>query len=173
MKNGWMLFMGASVSLAAGLTLTFALARMHWNRQIARSAAALAKDPYPRAALNTADAVFQNLPPTVLLPGNGIAWTALDDGSARATLTDGGISVSLDFFFNPKGEIVRAFTASRFMDREGKAVPTPWECTYGNFAERDGFMVPLQGEAAWLLPEGRFSYYRAAVRQIGFDTEPR
>lgn len=63
--------------------------------------------------------------PTALLPGRGVTWTAIDDATARATLSDSGTSVWLDFQFNRKGEIVRVSTPERYRDVDGTAVPTP------------------------------------------------
>jgi hypothetical protein len=43
--------------------------------------------------------------PTALLPSQGVRWEAIDDTSARATLTDGATTVSLVFQFNAEGAI--------------------------------------------------------------------
>jgi len=43
--------------------------------------------------------------PTALLPGQGVHWEAVDDKSARATLTDGAITLSLTFHFLDDGLI--------------------------------------------------------------------
>jgi hypothetical protein len=68
--------------------------------------------------------------PTALLPSQGVDWEPIDDHSARATLTDHGISVSLDFDFAETGEIVRCYTSQRSRDVDGVAVLTPWTCLY-------------------------------------------
>jgi hypothetical protein len=72
--------------------------------------------------------------PTALLPGRGVTWEPIDDNSARATLTDSGVSVSLDFRFNEKGEVVSVYTPARYRDVDGKGVPTPWEGTSGGMS---------------------------------------
>jgi hypothetical protein len=55
--------------------------------------------------------------PTVLLPGQGIAWEAIDNTTARAKLSHAGISVSLEFQSSKDGEIVRAYTPQRCRER--------------------------------------------------------
>jgi len=45
-------------------------------------------------------------------------------------------------------------------------IPTPWECRLWNYGERGGMWVPLDGEVAWLLPEGPKPYYRASTSEI-------
>lgn len=107
--------------------------------------------------------------PTALLPGDGIAWTPIDDSTARVTLTDGAHRVSLDVHFGRAGGIVRV-TGERGREVKGKVIPTPWE---GRFSEElftvDGMRIPLSGEVAWLLPEGRFAYWRGHVVDARFD----
>jgi hypothetical protein len=48
-------------------------------------------------------------------------------------------------------------------------VPTPWQCRIWNYAERDGMRVPLDGEAAWLLPEGPRPYWRGHVTRLTYE----
>lgn len=113
--------------------------------------------------------------PTALLPGHGVSWEAIDDGAALATLTDGATSVSLRFDFNRKGEIVGAYTPHRYRDVYGEAIPTPWETRYREYARVDGMMVPREGEASWILPEGTcvleeglLSYWRGRAVNIKY-----
>lgn len=101
--------------------------------------------------------------PTALLPGAGVTWEPIDDNAARATLKDSGVSVSLDFRFNEKGEIVSVYTPARYRDVNGKGVPTPWEGQFREYERMGGVMVPREGEVAWILPEGRLSYWRGRI----------
>ncbi len=48
--------------------------------------------------------------PTALLPGQGVHWQVVDARSARATLTDAAITVSLLFSFDDSG-LVETVTA--------------------------------------------------------------
>ena len=107
--------------------------------------------------------------PTALLPREGLTWEPIDDDSARATLTDSGVSVSLDFRFNEKGEVVSVYTPARFRDVSGKPVPTPWEGSFRSYARVGGVLVPSKGEVAWILPEGRLTYWRGEIVRIEYD----
>lgn len=97
--------------------------------------------------------------PTALLPGRGVQWEAMDDRSARATLQDGDVTVALTFHFGADDLIdaVRAVARGRTVD--GVVVPTPWEGRFWNYAVRDGMRIPLDGEVAWVLPEGTKPYW--------------
>lgn len=106
--------------------------------------------------------------PAALLPRPGLTWEPLDGNSARATLTDFGVSVSLDFRFNDKGEIVSVYTPARYRDVNGKGGPTPWEGQFQSYNQVDGIMVPREGKVTWILPEGRLPYWRGSLSGIRY-----
>jgi hypothetical protein len=110
--------------------------------------------------------------PTALVPGRapgeGVQWAAMDDSIARATITDGGTTVSAEFHFAATGEIT-GMTAMRYRDVNGAGVLTPFEGRYRDYTRRDGVMVPMSAEVAWLLPEGRFAYWRGRPEQVEYD----
>ena len=103
--------------------------------------------------------------PTALLPRPGLAWEAIDDSSARATLSDTGIEVSIDCRFGAAGEIVQ-LNAQRYRDVDGVSVLTPWSVDLSDHALVKGMRIPLRGEVAWLLPEGRLGYWRGRIDKI-------
>lgn len=104
--------------------------------------------------------------PAAFLPGNGVRWDPIDRDSARASLTVNGITVSLDFLFDSEGRLIKAYARRRFRDVDGKAVPTPWLCEYGEYVRLNEVLVPREGEVSWYMPEGMFSYCRLQVRSI-------
>ncbi len=55
------------------------------------------------------------------------------------------------------------YTPARYRDVDGKCVPTPWEGHFRQYERVEGVMVPREGEVAWILPEGRLSYWRGRV----------
>lgn len=106
--------------------------------------------------------------PTALLPGRGVRWEALDGSSARATLTDHGIVVSMVAHFAPGGEIERV-EMLRYRDAGGVGAPTPFEGRFRAYRRIEGMMVPTEGEVAWLLPEGRFDYWKARIVSVRYE----
>ena len=107
--------------------------------------------------------------PTALLPGQGIRWEAVDDQSARATLKDGDLSVTLLFRFGGDGLIDTVHAEARGRMVNGTPAPTPWQGRFWNYAVRDGMRVPLDGEVAWLLPEGPMPYWRGHVTDLRYE----
>jgi hypothetical protein len=104
--------------------------------------------------------------PTALLPSQGVCWEAAGDRSARATLEEGDITLTLLFTFDERGliETVRAEARGRAVG--GETIPTPWHGRFWNYEERGGMLVPLDGEVAWLLPEGEKPYWRGHITHI-------
>jgi hypothetical protein len=88
--------------------------------------------------------------PTALLPRPGLSWSAIDADTARATLTDRGLSVAVDFRFGAAGEIVSC-SADRYRAVGGGVVLTPWRGTYRDYRRIAGMMVPTAADVAWVL----------------------
>lgn len=107
--------------------------------------------------------------PTALLPSQGIHWDAVDDHSARATLKDGDLSLTLLFRFNDEGLIDLVRAESRAQLVAGVVTHAPWQCRFWNYATRDGMRVPLDGEAAWVSPQGLKPYFRGHITQLRYE----
>lgn len=106
--------------------------------------------------------------PTALLPSQSVLWDAVDDHSARATLKDGDVTVTLLFHFNAEGLIDTVRAEARGRTVGGTVVPTPWHGRFWNYAMRDGIRVPLDGEVSWLLSEGAKPYWRGRITQLRY-----
>ena len=106
--------------------------------------------------------------PTALLPCEGVRWDAIDENSARATITDGATTVSLDAHFGERGEIER-ISAMRHRDVKGTPVLTPWMGHSRDYQRVNGMMIPMSGEVEWLLPERRLPYWRGRIVKAEYD----
>ena len=107
--------------------------------------------------------------PTALLPSQGVRWETIDDKSARATLTDGPITLTLTFGFQDDGLIGTARAESRGRLVNGVPSGAPWQGRFWNYAVRDGMRVPLEGEVAWVMPDGLKPYYRGKLTSLSFE----
>jgi hypothetical protein len=107
--------------------------------------------------------------PTALLPSQSVRWEAVDHRSAYATLTEGTISISMLFTFDEQGLIETVSTEARGRTVNGEFVPAPWQGRFWNYEERGDMLVPLDGEVAWLLPEGAKPYWRGHITEIDYD----
>ena len=107
--------------------------------------------------------------PTALLPSQGVRWEAMDDTSASASLVDAATTVSLEFRFDAEGLINTVHAAARARTVNGALVATPWQGRFWAHDVRDGMRVPMQGEVAWLLPEGPAPYWRGRMTDIVYE----
>lgn len=130
-------------------------------------------DAHDKAELNAgalqrylAEAVWL---PTALLPSEHLKWSALDERRALATLTDSGVSVSLEFLFNETGYISGVYTAGRSREVGGKYELTPWAGYNRAYAQRDGMRIPLEGEVEWQLPSGRLPYCKLRLVNVEYE----
>ncbi len=107
--------------------------------------------------------------PTALLPSQGIQWQAVDDTSATATLRDGDLELTMLFRFDENDliEAVRAEARGRTVGDE--IIPTPWEGRFSHYERRDGMLIPLEGEVAWVLPEGPKPYWWGRITHIQYE----
>ncbi|WP_445245059.1 DUF6920 family protein [Microcoleus sp. OTE_8_concoct_300] len=104
--------------------------------------------------------------PTALLPSQGVRWEAINDTSARATLTDGATTVSVVFQFNAEGTIDTFRTEARYRD---KLTAMPWGGRFWNYSVHNGMLIPLEGEVGWEYPEGIRLYFKGRVTKINYE----
>ena len=110
--------------------------------------------------------------PTALLPSQGMRWAAVDNRSANATIVDGQLTLTLLFRFNDAG-LIDSFRAEARGAMVGKEmVMIPWEGRLSNYQARDGMMVPITGEVAWVRPEGRKPYFVGTVTSLIYEFSP-
>ncbi len=110
--------------------------------------------------------------PTALLPSQGVRWEAVDDRSAKATMVDGPIGLTLLFRFDEAGLITLVHADARGAGVGKDMVMLPWDCSIANYQLRDGMMIPTRGEAAYLRPEGRKTYFIGNLTSLAYDFAP-
>jgi hypothetical protein len=104
--------------------------------------------------------------PTALLPSQGVRWDAIDDTSARGTLTDGTITVSLVFGFNAEGAIATIRAEARYRD---KLTAMPWCGRFWEYSVRNGMLIPLEAEVGWEYSEGTRLYFKGRITEINYE----
>jgi hypothetical protein len=107
--------------------------------------------------------------PTALLPSQGVRWEQVDAQSAQATMVDGAVTLTMLFRFNDGGVIETIRAEARGRTVGDHVVPTPWRGRFWNYHAREGMQIPLEGEVAWLLPEGPKPYWRGRITDIAYE----
>lgn len=103
--------------------------------------------------------------PTSLLPGGPVVWSPIDDNSASLTLTDHGLTISCQMYFDKKGEIVR-YQAQRYIDTTHRL---SWTGQLSDYREVDGIRIPFHASAAWVIDGVEQPYARFTVREVEYD----
>ncbi len=109
--------------------------------------------------------------PTALLPSAGVTWTAQTDTSALARLTDGDLTVSVEFRFNDADEISGTYVPDRYRAVGDDYVPTPWEGRFWQYEFQDGMLTPTRGEIAWRVDGALQPYWRGRTVRATFEFE--
>lgn len=107
--------------------------------------------------------------PTALLPSQGVRWEAVDDHSAKATLVDGPVALTLLFRFNRVGLIESFRAEARGSMLDGQLVMAPWEGQWSNYQPHSGMTVPFTGQVAWVRPEGLRPYFVGNVTSLAYE----
>lgn len=110
--------------------------------------------------------------PTALLPSQGVVWQAVDDTSARATMTDGAVSLTLLFRFGPDGLVAEVHADARGGMVGKTVVMMPWDCRMSDYRRQDGMMVPFVGEVIWQTAQGEKPYYRGTLTRLVYGFGP-
>jgi hypothetical protein len=98
-----------------------------------------------------------------------IIWKQLSSKSVSAEIDLEGVKAKVNFYFDKRGLIEKIYVPDRGMIVGSKSIPTPWEGHFSNYKEIKGLLVPTHGEISWILPEGRFTYFKGDL--ISYDVQ--
>jgi hypothetical protein len=97
-----------------------------------------------------------------------ITWEAVDDTSARATMSNAGSTVSATFFIDPVGRLMN-MVADRYRYTAGKYSLDRWSTPIREYGVWNGIFVPTEGEGVWKLDTGDFPYIRLCIVDLEYD----
>lgn len=103
--------------------------------------------------------------PTALLPGDGVTWTAIDDDTARVTVSDGETTASMTYHFE-NGYVSRMETERYHQE---SSTYMPWMGRCWEYECHDGFAVPTRAEVGWEHADGYAPYWRASIEALDYE----
>lgn len=108
--------------------------------------------------------------PAALLPGPGVIWTALDDHSARVTVTQGSLSQEVDVTVDGEGRPLEvAFQRWSNANPDKVHRLQPFGGYLSDFREVDGYRLPFRVEAGNMFgTPDYFPFFIADVTAIRF-----
>lgn len=107
--------------------------------------------------------------PTALLPSQGVFWTAVDNCSASATMTDGPISVTMHFRFGADGLITVIYVDECETTVGDATALMPWACQMSNYQTQDGMRIPRTGKALYLTTQGEQPFFKGTIDTLIYD----
>jgi hypothetical protein len=98
-----------------------------------------------------------------------ITWEALDETSARSTLSHDGLQVSAVWHFDDEGRIVNMVGDRYYSHPDGSYSMETWETPITGYAEFDGIRIPSAGVGTWKLDSGDFTYVEIEIQEIEYN----
>lgn len=105
--------------------------------------------------------------PAAFLNDN-IQWEAINDNSARVTITNNNKSASAILYFDEKGAITN-FAGYRYHEVNGVYVKDAWETPMTEYGEFNDLKLPVKGEAVWKMSGGDFNYINLEITDIEYN----
>ena len=108
--------------------------------------------------------------PASLLPGERVAWTAVDERTARATVSHGGFSQTVDLTIEASGQPSR-IVIQRWSNANADKVfrEQPFGGELSDFREIGGYRLPMRVEGGNLIgTQDYFPFFKAQVRAVRF-----
>jgi len=107
-------------------------------------------------------------PSTVL--NEYIKWEQLDNLTAKAVMTYGGINASGIFKFDENGDII-SFEAERYYDRKTGATLEKWliQIEHNSYKTFDDIRTAAKSTITWKLKDGDFNWYKLEILDIKYN----
>ncbi|MFK7989533.1 MAG: DUF6544 family protein [Sandaracinaceae bacterium] len=123
----------------------------------------VAHDEGPKVDHGQVQRYLAELPwnPRALLANPDLRFGPGPGGAVRVWV--GEPSCYVDLHFDERGDIVRTYTETRHRGQEGA---TPWEGHFSDYGVWGGVRCPARGHVSWILPGGRFTYWRGKVTSV-------
>lgn len=97
-----------------------------------------------------------------------ITWEALDQLSARATMTYKDTTATGTFYFNNQGDFVR-FSTLRYKDNNPDAVRYEWIIIAREYAVFNGVRIPVKLEVSWRLDSELWTWLKLEVTDLRYN----
>ncbi len=106
--------------------------------------------------------------PSAFLSGS-VSFEAVDEGSARVTLTDHGHTATGILSVDPDGRLTN-FVAQRYRMVGGRLELGTWSTPVHEYGVRAGLRLPVRGRGIWQLEDGEFEYIDVWLDDVRYDT---
>lgn len=95
-----------------------------------------------------------------------ITWEAVDETTAKATMSYKGVTVSGRFHFDPETGLVSSFRTLRFLVDGDQKELRPWEIPVSDYKQYGDYLLPSRAVVTWQLPEGPYDWFHVEVTEV-------
>ena len=99
-----------------------------------------------------------------------ISWEAIDEYSAKATMSYKGTEGSGVFHFDENGDF-KKFVTMRYKDAKDTE-PSQWTVTASETAVRNGLRIPVKSEVTWKLDDREWTWLKLKIVDIKYNNQP-
>lgn len=96
-----------------------------------------------------------------------IKWEVIDDNTAKATMSYGGVTASGIFYFKENGDVEK-FEADRYYINNNHSSLEKWQVTCIDHKTMNGIRIPVKNNVTWKLKEGDFKWLELEITNIQF-----
>ncbi len=114
-------------------------------------------------------AIMRYLSEMIWFPAGNISFEAVDDSSARVTLTDHGRTATGTLVFDSEGRLTE-FVARRYRTAGASSSLETWSTPITGYGEYEGLRLPARGKAVFKLPGGDLEYIDVALTDLHYGT---
>jgi len=107
--------------------------------------------------------------PHAMLANHALEWREIDGRSVEVSTLVGKTRVAVMLQLDSQGDITEASADARPRLVGKKAVPTAFRGIYSEYRVIGGVRMPTRAEAAWLLSEGPYPYFRGRLTDFVVD----
>lgn len=97
-----------------------------------------------------------------------IQWMALNDSSAKATLSMDGTTGNGNFYWNQRGDLLE-YRAMRYMGNESDADCREWIIRVQGYHSFEGIRVPSKMTATWKLDSGEWTWLELELKDVKYN----
>lgn len=96
-----------------------------------------------------------------------IKWEEIDDKTAKATMSYGGVTASGIFYFKKNGDFEK-FEADRYYISNNRSSLEKWQVTCIDHKTINGIRIPVKSNVTWKLKDGDFKWLELEITNIQF-----
>ena len=96
-----------------------------------------------------------------------VEWETKSVQEVLGTLIDHGIKVNAVFYFDKEGKFSHMETNDRYYSEgKGDFYKKPYVVRVHSYQKSNGYLIPKNVSASWILEDGTFEYYKGVLERI-------